>query len=39
MYYVYMLHGVLYTGLHTENEARGANWEFPKCRGGVYTMN
>ena len=26
--------------LHTENVARGANREFPKCRGGakVYTM-
>ena len=20
--------------LHTENVARGTNWEFPKCRGG-----
>ena len=25
--------------IHTENLAGGANWEFPKCRGGeVYTI-
>ena len=25
--------------IHTENVARGANWEFPKCKGGeLYTM-
>ena len=26
--------GTVSAGLHTENVARGANWEFQKCRGG-----
>ena len=25
--------------MHTENVARGANWEFPKCKGGQGVYN